>query len=206
MQSFFPNRGYFEVASRLTGVDVTSPYAVFLNKIAPAVKSIHAINPPSTVNEITPLLSATQWHRHLQPYRENKTQVQQLRSLMQLPTSNRGHAHLGTRLRNVIVSYMKEIRHLSWDSKFSTNCLLMECPRSILFADLKANTKMIWSEFQRMHSIGNHTLMSKPCKTTVQLFTAGHMLFCCRSLAMNQATHFPWKPTILIEQRSWRHC
>ncbi|KAF8956798.1 hypothetical protein BDZ97DRAFT_1925070 [Flammula alnicola] len=101
----------------------------YFSQIVPEIDASTLVNAATSVNEIPPLLKMTQWHEHLAPFLTDKTTIHDLCSLMDLPTSKRGDAWLGTPLGNVILDYMKDIRSKANKASLGIKCLLMECPR-----------------------------------------------------------------------------
>ncbi|KAF8953855.1 hypothetical protein BDZ97DRAFT_1767074 [Flammula alnicola] len=130
LQAYFRNHpNYFSVTESLAGLDVNDPFALYMDQIVPEIDASTLVNAAKSVNEIPPLLKMTQWHEHLEPFLTDKTTIHDLCSLMDLPTSKRGDAWLGTPLGNVILDYMKDIRSKANKASLGIKCLLMECPR-----------------------------------------------------------------------------
>jgi len=124
---------YFAVIPVLSGMDEDNLFSVYLQQCAPQIDSLQLLNPPLDHNEVPPLLVVTGWHIYLASYTSNRTKLRQLLELMQLPTSTRGEAWMGGPLRNTVEAYLKDATKKGNDADLDIRCVLMECPRSVLF-------------------------------------------------------------------------
>jgi hypothetical protein len=132
VQAYFPSQGiYFAVNTVLAGLDINDPYAIYINQIASVIDSSKKVNPPTSVNEIPPLLKMTLWHVHLADHLTDKDKILAVTSLVSLPTTNRGLKWLGQPLGNIILNYMKDIRKKADNAPLGIKCLLMDCPRQV---------------------------------------------------------------------------
>ena len=123
------NRKYFAVVPVLSDMPQGNLFQAYLEQHAPQIASLQLINPPLDHLEVPPLLVVTGWHTHLAPYTGDRTKVRVLRELMQLPTSTKGVAWMGERLRKTIEAYVKDVTQKGNNADLELRCVLMECPR-----------------------------------------------------------------------------
>lgn len=130
VQTYFSQRPeYFEVNRVLVGLKPTDLYARYIQDYGTKIESTILVPPPSSENEVPPLLRITSWHTHLGDYTTDRPTIRSLVELMVLPTSKKGISWLGSILSDTIFNYMDKIRKLAANSGLRVKCLLMECPR-----------------------------------------------------------------------------
>lgn len=133
VQTFFIQRPeYFEVNRVLVGVKSTDLYARYIKDYGTKIDSTIIVPPPSSENEVPPLLRITSWHTHLVDYTIDRPTIRSLIELMILPTSRKGISWLGSILSDTIYNYMDKIRKMAANSGLRVKCLLMECPRWVI--------------------------------------------------------------------------
>lgn len=129
VQQYFKHSLSFEVTPTLANLDKGNLYELYLKQFTPTLSSTHIFPPPTSVNEVPPLLKITQWHEHLQTFIDTCSKVQFLMSLVKIPTSNHGDPDLGKPLGTLVEQYLKNIQVQANSASIGLKCLLMECPR-----------------------------------------------------------------------------
>lgn len=128
IQTFFKSRrqSWFEVIPSL----VPSPpsvdlFEVYMQQQVPKFKET-LVNEPIHVREIPPFLQVTGWHLHLEKHLKTRQGIKNIRSLVYLPTLRDNETSY---LHNLVLAYMKDIRHKNQNSSLAVRSILMECPR-----------------------------------------------------------------------------
>jgi hypothetical protein len=132
LQTFFirPSQ-FFSVDPALTSLSKFDPFYLYLTKEVPRIETTTILPPPTSPKEIPPLLQAMAWNLHLADYISNKSKVNDLMTLKQLP-SIQDKSGLG-KLRYVVSEYMRDVSKLAHRAPFSVRCILMEWPRFVSF-------------------------------------------------------------------------
>jgi Orsellinic acid/F9775 biosynthesis cluster protein D len=134
VQSYFLQRPkFFSVEPLITGLETNDLFRLYLDQVAPEIEASRVLLPAATEKEVPPLLRITQWHEHLAPYLGDQDKVKEIRELVTPPTKDRATTWLALPLRNTIEGYMRYIRDLSFKAGLQVQCLLMECPRYVIF-------------------------------------------------------------------------
>jgi hypothetical protein len=118
---------YFEVSSCLKNVPVGSPYDLYIRNELPK-RQAFTPSIPVKDREVPPLLQVTQWHNHLAGYITNDVRRAAIRDLVKLP---KGLQQSG--LHNVVLRYMDWVSKKASELPYQLRCLLIECPRCVLF-------------------------------------------------------------------------
>jgi hypothetical protein len=138
LQTFFihPSQ-FFSVDPALTSLSKFDPFYLYLTKEVPRIETTTIFPPPTSPKELPPLLQAMAWHLHLADYISNKSKVDDLMTLKQLP-SIQDKSALG-KLRSVISEYMRDVSKLAHHAPFSVRCILMEWPRFVSFENFNVS-------------------------------------------------------------------
>ena len=179
---------YFVVTPSLRGHNKEDLFTIYLQQCAPEIEALKILNPPLNANEVPPLLKVMQWHEHLKDYIDDRDSVRKLRELMQLPTSNKGEAWMGSPLRATIEGYMKRVRVDANNSVLGIRCLLMECPRFVApsMLGLDGNKSL---EHHKMETTG-FPLMMILSSSTAHFSISGPMQSYSQLMATSLDTNF----------------
>ncbi len=129
VQQYFQRTPCFEITPSLAHLEKNNLYKLYLQDFSPTLTTSHLLPPPTSVNEVSPLLRMMQWHEHLKDFIGTKVKVEAMKSLFKLPTANHGNQILGKPLGFLINKYLKNIRTQANAATLGIKCLLMECPR-----------------------------------------------------------------------------
>lgn len=193
LQVFSPqNKKYFAVVPVLSGMDEGNLFTTYLRQHVPQIEALQLITPPLDHLEIPPLLVVTGWYTHLAPYMGDRTKVRLLRELTQVPTSTKGVAWMGERLRKTINAYVKDVTQKGNDADLELRMVLMECPRLGLRSPLSrpmAAHHVFATGSHRKGSFGS-PFRRKRQRPMLVSFTSGPMRSCSHSKAMLRLTYF----------------